>query len=141
MKERAKDVKKVFDGISDDARKHISLLDRLIEKFAMSQDQVQAMLENQLGADLEYPELASLEGMTSTEFADLYKKMAEEVKAEPEKFENHLKISGLSEDEMANIFGQIGESIEQYPEIWKSKDDAQMKGPKELAILMRALRK
>ena len=141
MKERAKDVKKVFDGISDDARKHISLLDRLIEKFAMSQDEVQAMLENQLGADLEYPELASLEGMTSTEFADLYKQMAEEVKTEPAKFENHMKISGLSEEEMANIFGQIGESIEQYPEIWKSKDDAQMKGPKELAILMRALRK
>lgn len=141
MKEKAKDLEHVFKGISDEAKEHINLLDKLIEKFAMVPEEVNAMIENNISADQRYPELANIEGMTSAEFAELYKKMAKEVMDSPETFEHHMRITGLSEEEMANIFGQIGDSIERYPEIWKSQEDAHMQGPKNLAILMHAFRK
>ena len=130
------DLKKAVEGIGEEKKDHVSLLEKLIEKCAMEPDQVKALFENSMPADVEYPELASVEDMTTAEFGELYKKMEEEVKNSPAEFEHHMKITGMSEDELALLFGKLNESVEKYPEIWESKDAAQMLNPRNLAILV-----
>ena len=73
--------------------------------------------------------------MTSADYAAMYKKMAEDVKSSPEKFEEHIKASGMSADELELLFSSIHGTIEKYPEIWEAKENAQLLHPKHLAIL------
>ena len=138
---KAEDLKKTIEGIGEDKKDHVSLLEKLIEKCAMEPDQVKALFENSMPADVEYPELASVEDMTTAEFGELYKKMEEEVKNSPAEFEHHMKITGMSEDELALLFGKLNESVEKYPEIWESKEAAQLLHPKNLGILIDVLKK
>ena len=127
--------------MNEKAKDHISLLEKLIEKCDMEPDAVAALIENSLPADVEYPELANVEGMTSAEFGELYKKMEEDVMNSPEEFKHHMNITGMSEDELALLFGKLNESVEKYPEIWESKEAAQLLHPKNLAILVEVLKK
>ena len=142
MKQKAEELKKVYEGLDGEAKQSISKLEELIEKNAMTPDQVDLMVENALKAsDGKYPELEKVEGMTSEEYAALYKQMAEEVKAAPEKYEGHVRASGMSADELALLFAQINGAVEKYPEVWESQEAAQMLSPKNLAILVNVFKK
>ena len=79
MKEKAKKLEKAFEGLHKDAKDSMSGLEKLIEKNAMDPVEVAELIDNKMEADIMHPELANIEKMTSTDFAALYKKMAEEL--------------------------------------------------------------
>lgn len=142
MKKKAEELKKTYENLDEGAKKHMSKLEELITKNAMTQDQVNLMIDNALkAADQLDPELESLEGMSSREYAELYKKMSEEVKASPEKYEGHVKASGMNADDLAILFMEINGTIVRYPEVWESREAAEMLHPRNLAILINAFKK
>ena len=141
MKEKAKELEKVFEGLQGDVKASMGGLEKLIEKNAMDPDEVAAMIDNKMQADLIHPELANIEEMTATEFSALYKKMAEDVKAAPEKYEAHSKAAGMTPDELALLFASINGAIEKYPEVWEAQENAQLLSPKNLAIFVNGFKK
>lgn len=142
MKQKAEELKKVYEGLNEDARKHMSKLDEFLVRNSMNQEQVQLLFENALkAADQKYPELEKMEGMSSREYAELYRKMGEEIITYPEKFEESARESGMSPEDLAILFQQINGSVVRYPEVWESREAAQMLSPKNLSILIDAFRK
>lgn len=141
MKEKAKELEKVFEGLHDDAKASMSGLEKLIEKSAMDPDEVAALIDNKMQGDMIHPELANVEGMTAAEFSALYKKMAEDVKVAPEKYEAHAKAAGMTPDELSLLFASINGAIETHPEVWEARKNAEMLHPKNLAILASAFGK
>ena len=142
MQQKANELTKIYEGLQDAVKKSMDKLEELIEKNAMTADQVDALINYGVqAADEEYPELTKIEPMTSEEYAAFYKKMAKEFAENPVKYENHAKDSGMSAEELSLLFGQISDSIDQYPEIWQSQERAQLLGPKNLAILVNVFRK
>ena len=131
-----------YDEMHEDAKKSMSKLEALIEKAAMAPEQVEDMINRAELIDEAYPELDNIEritkgeGISAQEYAALYKKIAEDIREKPEKYEKHVKASGMPADELALLFEQINGSVEKYPEIWESKDAAQMLNPRNLAILV-----
>ena len=94
------------------------------------------LIDNKMEGDVMHPELKAIEEMTSEDFAALYKKMAEDVKSSPEKYEPHLRASGMTADELSLLFASINGSIERYPEIWEARKNAELLHPKNLAVLV-----
>jgi len=135
MKEKAKELRKTYDELHEEAKHSLKGLEKLIEKNSMSLEDVVALIDNKMEGDELHPELKSIEEMTSADYAAMYKKMAEDVKSSPEKFEEHIKASGMSADELELLFSSIHGTIEKYPEIWEAKENAQLLHPKHLAIL------
>ena len=135
MKEKAKELRKTYDELHEEAKHSLKGLEKLIEKNSMSLEDVVALIDNKMEGDELHPELKSIEEMTSADYAAMYKKMAEDVKSSPEKFEEHIKASGMSADELELLFLSIHGTIEKYPEIWEAKENAQLLHPKHLAIL------
>ena len=130
------DVSKVYEKVSEDSGK----FKERIEKNAMSHEEIQGMIERNYSADRKYPELASVEEMTGMEFAELYKKVAEDVKSSPEEFKTQAEQMGMTPDELSDLFERISGGIQKYPEVWESKEHAQLLNPKNLAMLASALK-
>ena len=141
MKEKAKELKQTYEELHEEAKHSLSGLEKLIEKNAMSLDEVVALIDNKMEGDELHPELKNIEEMTSADYAAMYKKMAEDVKNSPEKFESHIKASGMSADELSLLFASINGVIEKYPEIWEAKKNAELLHPKHLAVLASAFSK
>ena len=141
MKEKAKELTKAYEELHEEAKHSISGLEKLIERNSMSLEEVVDLIDNRMQGDIQHPELKSIEEMTSEDYASMYKKMAEEIKASPEKFEAHVKASGMSADELELLFTSIHGVIEKYPEVWEAKENAQLLHPKHLAILGSAFSK
>ena len=135
MKEKAQELAKTYEGLHEEAKHSLKGLEKLIENNSMSLEEVVALIDNKMEADKFHPELKSIEEMTSDDFAAMYKKMAEDIKTSPEKFEEHIKASGMSADELELLFTSIHGVIEKYPEVWEAKENAQLLHPKHLAIL------
>ena len=114
MKEKAKELRKTYDELHEEAKHSLKGLEKLIEKNSMSLEDVVALIDNKMEGDELHPELKSIEEMTSADYAAMYKKMAEDVKSSPEKFEEHIKASGMSADELELLFSSIHGTIEKY---------------------------
>ena len=136
MKEKAKELAQTYEGLHEEAKHSLKGLEKLIENNSMSLEEVVALIDNKMEADTFHPELKSIEDMTSDDFAAMYKKMAEDIKKSPEKFEEHIKASGMSADELELLFTSIHGVIEKYPEVWEAKENAQLLHPKHLAMLV-----
>jgi len=141
MKEKAKELQKTYENLHEEAKHSLSGLEKLIEKNSMSLEEVVALIDNKMQDDKFHPELKSIEEMTTDDFAAMYKKMAEDIKASPENFEAHIKASGISADELALLFDTIHGTIVRYPEVWEAKENAELLHPKHLAILASAFGK
>ena len=141
MKEKAKELKQAYEELHEEAKHSLSGLEKLIEKNSMSLEEVVALIDNKMEGDVLHPELKAIEEMTSEDFAALYKKMAEDVKSDPEKYEPHLKASGMTADELSLLFASINGAIETHPEVWEARKNAEMLHPKNLAILASAFGK
>ncbi len=135
MKEKAKELTKTYDNLHEEAKHSLKGLEKLIEKNSMSLEEVVELIDNKMEGDEFHPEMKAIEDMTSADFAAMYKKMAEDIKTSPEKFEGHIKASGMSADELELLFTSIHGVIEKYPEVWEAKENAQLLHPKHLAIL------
>ncbi|MGX8774941.1 MAG: hypothetical protein ACSW8G_07800 [Bacillota bacterium] len=136
MKEKAKELTKAYEDLHEEAKHSLQGLEKLIEKNSMSPEDVVALIDNKMEGDVQHPELKSIEEMTSEDYAAMYKKMAEDVKTSPEKFEAHLRASGMSADELALLFESINGAIEKYPEVWEAQKNAELLHPKNLAVLV-----
>lgn len=141
MKEKAKELTQVYEGLHEEAKDSLKGLGKLIEKSSMSLEEVVELIDNKMEADVFHPELKSIEEMTSEEFSALYKKMAEDVKVNPEKYAAHLKHSGMTPDELALLFESINGVIDNHPEVWEAKNNAQLLHPKNLAVLVSGFNK
>ncbi len=141
MNEKAKELTKAYEGLHEEAKASLSGLEKLIEKNHMSPEEVASLIDNRMEADVIHPELKNIEKMSSVEFADLYKKMAEEIKVSPEKYEAHIRDSGMSADELALLFESINDVITVHPEVWEAKENAELLHPKNLAVLVNAFKK
>ena len=141
MKEKAKELAKTYEELHEEAKHSLSGLEKLIEKNAMSLEDVVALIDNKMEGDVMHPELKSIEEMTSEDYAAMYKKMAEDVKTSPENFEAHIKASGMTADELALLFASINGAIEKYPEVWEAQKNAELLHPKNLAVLASAFSK
>ena len=135
MKEKAKELAKAYDELHEEAKHSLKGLEQLIEKNSMSLEEVVELIDNKMESDHMHPELKAIEEMTSDDYAAIYKKMAEDIKTSPEKFEGHLRASGMSAEELELLFTSIHGVIEKYPEIWEAKENAQLLHPKHLAVL------
>ena len=136
MKEKAKELRKTYDELHEEAKHSLKGLEKLIEKNSMSLEEVVELIDNKMEGDVLHPELKSIEEMTSEDFAAMYKKMAEDIKTSPENFEAHIKASGMSAEELAQLFDSIHGSVQRYPEIWEAKENAELLHPKHLAVLV-----
>ena len=87
-----------------------------------------------------HPDLANVEGMTSKDFAAVYGKMAEEIQNDAEKYAAHAQAAGMEPDELALLFKEIEGTIIRYPEVWESKEAAELLHPKNLSVLVHALK-
>lgn len=149
MKQKAEELKKAYENLNPEAKESIGKLEALIEKNAMTPDQVDMLIDHALkvAPDGRYPELDEIEkvsktpAMTREEYAALYKKMAEEILVSPEKYSGHVRASGMSKEELADLFRQIEGAIDKYPEVWESREAASMLHPKNLAILVNVFKK
>ena len=145
MKKKAEEIKKIYEGLATEEQKSMSRLAELIEKRAMKPEAVTEMMENifsqATAAEEQHPELEIIEGMTHEEYAKAYKKMAEQVAAAPEKYEEHAKQFGMSAADLEILFAEINGVVEKYPEIWESQEHAQMLHPKNLGILLDVFKK
>ena len=135
MEKKAKELREKYDALHEEAKHSLKGLEKLIEKNSMSLEEVVALIDNKMANDELHPEMKSIEDLTSEDYAAMYKKMAEDVKSSPEKFEAHIKASGMSADELELLFTSIHGVIDKYPEIWEAKENAQLLHPKHLAIL------
>ena len=135
MQEKAKELRETYEELHEEAKHSLKGLEKLIEKNSMSLEDVVALIDNKMEGDEQHPELKSIEEMTSKDYAAMYKRMAEDIKAYPESFEEHIKASGMSADELELLFSSIHGTIEKYPEVWEAKKNAQLLHPKHLAIL------
>ena len=141
MKEKAKELRQAYEELHEEAKHSLSGLEKLIEKNSMSLEDVVELIDNKMEGDMFHPEMKSIEEMTSDDFAALYKKMAEDIKVSPEKYEPHLKASGMTADELSLLFASINGAIENHPEVWEAKENAELLHPKHLAILASAFGK
>ena len=140
MKQKAEEIKKAFEDHSSEAVESISKLAAFIEKCAMTPEAIEQMIKNTMKADTQHPEIEEIEGMSSKEYAGIYKRMSEVIAAEPEKFEEHARMSGMTAGELSTLFAQINGTIEKYPEVWESQENAHMLSPKNLKILVDVFR-
>ncbi len=136
MKEKAQKLSKAYEELHEEAKHSLTGLEKLIEKNSMSLEEVVELIDNKMQGDVIHPELKNIEEMTSTDFAAMYKKMAEDIKVSPEKYEAHLKASGMTADELSALFASINGSIERYPEVWEAKENVELLHPKHLAVLI-----
>lgn len=139
MPNEIKKMTDAFEALKPEVKESMGKLRELIEKSAMDPVKVRELIENSPVADKFHPDLANVEGMTSRDFAAIYKQMAEEVKTDPEKFEAHTRAAGMSADELAILFTEINGVVDQYPEVWESKEAAQLLRPENLSILVHAI--
>ena len=72
MKEKAKELTQVYEGLHEEAKDSLKGLGKLIEKSSMSLEEVVELIDNKMEADVFHPELKSIEEMTSEEFSALY---------------------------------------------------------------------
>lgn len=112
----------------------------LIQKCAEDPEKVKALIENRTQADVIHPDLENVEGMSSEDFAAVYGKMAEEVQNDAEKYAAHAQAAGMEPDELALLFKEIEGTIIRYPEVWESKEAAELLHPKNLSVLVHALK-
>ena len=136
MKDKVKELSKAYEELHEEAKHSLTGLETLIEKNSLSLEEVVDLIDNKMKGDVIHPELKSIEEMTSEDFAAMYKKMAEDIRESPEKYEPHLKASGMTADELATLFASINGSIEKYPEVWQAKENAELLHPKHLAVLI-----
>ena len=141
MEKKAADLPKSFDHLDNEAKESISKLQELVNKFSMKTADVLALLDNKMQADTMHPELESIEGMTASEFASHYKQMSEDIKADPQSYERHAKVSGMSPDDLSVLFAQINGVVEKYPEVWTSQEEAHALSPKNLSLLIKVFKK
>ena len=149
MSQKAEELKNVYESLDEETKKSMNKLEKLIEKNSMTPEQVELLVEKGERAVIEqgYPELMNLgkissaERMSVSEYAELYKKMAEEFEAHPEKYEEHAKASGMEVSELSGLFKQINTTVVRYPEVFESREKAEMLHPKNLAILVNAFKK
>lgn len=140
MKQK-EDLRKAYEGLPSEAQESVGRLKAFINKRAISPEEVAEIIDTtSLGMDQKYPELGNVEGMTSGEYSDVYRKMAEEIALEPEKYEESMKNYGMSPDDLTILFAQIDGLIIRYPEVWKSKEIASMLHPNNISSLIHALR-
>ncbi len=112
----------------------------LIQKCAEDPEKVQALIANRPQADVIHPDLENVEGMSSEDFAAAYGKMAEEVHENAEKYSAHAQAVGMEPDELALLFKEIEGTIIRYPEVWESREAAELLHPKNLSVLVHALK-
>ena len=136
MKDKVKELTKTYEELHEEAKHSLKGLEKLIEKNSMSLEEVVDLIDNKMQGEEMHPELKAINEMSSAEFAALYKKMAEEIRTSPEKYEGHLKASGMDPDALALLFESINGSVEKYPEIWEAKHNAELLHPKHLAVLV-----
>ena len=136
MKDKVKELQQTYEELHEEAKHSLSGLEKLIEKNSMSLEEVVDLIDNKMEADEFHPELKGIEKMTSEEFSAMYKKMAEDIIASPEKYEAHLKASGMTAEELAQFFASLNGAIDQYPEVWEAKKNAELLHPKHLAVLV-----
>ena len=139
---KADELKKAFEGLDEGAKQQMGKLHELINRTSMTPEQVERMIENSTKSpDSLHPEMEAIDEMTSKEYAELYGQMAEEIKTDPAKFKDHVRVSGMSEEELATLFQQIKGAVIRYPEVWESKEAAAMLHPRNLAILVNVFKK
>lgn len=145
MKQKAEEIKKAYENLGTEEKASMSRLAELVRKWAMPPEAVSAMIENAfsqaLTADEQYPELENIEQMTREEYARTYRKMAQQVAAAPEQFEEHARQIGMTAGELEVLFAEINGVVEKYPEVWESQERAQMLHPKNLGILLDVFKK
>ena len=138
-----KDLKRVeeaYKNLEGEAKESLGKFRELIEKSAMDPAKVEELLDNHAKADVIHPELANVEGMTSQDYAAIYKKMSEEIKVDPAKYAKHIEHSGMSAEELSELFAHIEGAVVRYPEVWESKEKAELLHPKNLAILAKIIK-
>ena len=141
MKERAEKLKKAYESLNDERKKAADKLIELVDKWKMTPEMVDSLLRNTMKGDEQHPELESIEGMTSKEYADIYKQVSEYVAEDPQKYEKHAHEVGMNPDDLALLFSSINGVIEEYPEVWESREQAEMLHPKNLKILVDVFKK
>ena len=131
--------------LGSEEKASVSRLAELVRKWAMAPEAVAELVENAfnqaLTADEQHPELETVEGMTSQEYAKAYKKMAEKVAEAPEQYEEHARQAGMSAGDLEVLFAEINGVVEKYPEVWESQERAQMLHPRNLGILLDVFKK
>ncbi|MDO4868671.1 MAG: hypothetical protein Q4A65_00055 [Bacillota bacterium] len=140
MDNKIKEAKEVLEQINAKSDESLGMFRKLIDNCAMEPEKVAKMIDNTPKADMIHPDLKNVEGMSSQDFAAIYKEMAEDIKVNPEKYEAHTKATGMTADELSLLFAQINGVVERYPEVWESQEKAQMLNPKNLSILVHALK-
>ena len=141
MSDKAKDLKETYEQLNEETKDSLKGLDKLIKNNSMSVEDVVSLIDNKMMADTFHPELKAIEAMTSDDYSALYKEMAKGVKETPEKYEEHLNASGMTADELELLFTTIDGVIVRYPEVWEAKENAQLLHPRNLAILVSALKR
>ncbi|MBQ9015206.1 MAG: hypothetical protein IJ109_03715 [Firmicutes bacterium] len=145
MKQKAEEIRKVYEDLGAEEKASMSKLAKLVEKWAMSPEAVSALIGNAfskaIAPDEQHPELESVEGMSSEEYAKIYRRMAEEVAAAPEQFEEQARQIGMTAGELEVLFAEINGVVEKYPEVWESQERAQMLHPRNLGILLDVFKK
>lgn len=141
MRKKAEEIREAFEAKGAEAEEHMGKLAGYIEKCAMAPEVIHALIEETFGADKFHPELAEVEGMTSGEYAKLYRQMSDAIAENPEKYEHHAKQVGMSPDELSALFAQIEGTVDKYPEIWESQERAHLLSPKNLEILVDVFKK
>ena len=137
------DIKKMteaFENLDTEAKESMGKFYKLVQKCAQDPAEVEALIANRTQADVIHPDLANVEGMTSKDFAEVFGKMAEEVQNNAEKYAAHAQAAGMEPDELALLFKEIEGTIVRYPEVWESKEAAELLHPKNLSVLVHALK-
>ena len=145
MRQKAEEIRKAYEDLGSEEKASVSRLAELVRKWAMAPEAVAELVENAfnqaLTADEQHPELETVEGMTSQEYAKAYKKMAEKVAEAPEQYEEHARQAGMSAGDLEVLFAEINGVVEKYPEVWESQERAQMLHPRNLGILLDVFKK
>ena len=141
MSDKAKELKETYEQLNKETKDSLKGLDKLIENNSMSVEEVVALIDNKMMADTFHPELKAIESMTSDDYSALYKEMAKDVKETPERYDEHLNASGMTADELELFFTTIDGVIVRYPEVWEAKKNAELLHPRNLAILISALKR
>ena len=140
MSDKAKELKETYEQLNKETKDSLKGLDKLIQNNSMSVEEVIALIDNKMMADTFHPELKAIEAMSSIDYSALYKEMAKDIKEKPERYDEHLDASGMSADELELLFTTIDGVIVRYPEVWEAKKNAELLHPRNLAILISALK-
>ena len=132
----AKELSRIYGEVSEDSGK----FREMIEKNAMDPDTLEWILGGFMDPEQKYVELDSVDEMTAADFAAIYRKVSEDIKSAPEKYERQAKPIGMTADQLSSMFDRISGGVERYPEVWDSLEKAQLLHPRNLAMLATAFR-